>query len=104
MNTTNVVDVKGWAAEQQELIDKEYERIQALLVWSSLYGYPIDSEDPKHLVVGAWCLATQNADDRHLRELERRDLQDLGRIWANRPRGPFQRFLRAFKKRITPYT
>jgi len=52
---TSTEDLKAiWAKVQQAQVTEEYERIAALLTWSSLFGYPIDMDDQLHLVVGAF--------------------------------------------------
>jgi len=43
-----------WVKVQQAQVSEEYERILALLTWSSLFGYPIDMDNQMHLVVGAF--------------------------------------------------
>jgi len=82
-----VEDLKArWIADQRELIDEDYRRIHARLARTLLYGRPMNCDDPKQLMVAAWHLATQDATDKHLRELERHDLRDLERQAAYRPR------------------
>ena len=44
----------AWAKVQQAQVSEEYERVLALLTFSSLFGYPIDMDDQMHLVVGAF--------------------------------------------------
>ena len=52
---TKVDDLTAvWEKVQQAQVSEEYERILALLTWSSLFGYPIDMDDQRHLVVGAF--------------------------------------------------